>query len=406
VGATNNSLGSITYSSGNNNANNPSALNFSDDGGVFFSTRNTAGRLNFTREANFSQNVFFNSTISSLTASINGTVTSTTSTATGSTLNSSSFLANGILGGFTTNSSTPSVHYRTSGSGVRTGIINTGTVGGTGTNGSYSNISFTGGTGTGFIANVTVSGGAVTVITPTNRGVNYSVGDVLSGAITGGTATFTITSVDFTGNSVYQFFDESTIVDAKSINSYNSFGGTPTINITSTQAGLLRGFYWNPTLTNLGSFGHLAIHAVSGSNVFGHTSLSSSTTRMQVRGIGTGSGKVVTFEDNTGVERLGVTDAGSISVTKATNTTAGDAATINAVAGTFRKDNSGSTFTLTNSFISSTSIVVCTLVTTGITTGYQISVQAGSGSATITFETAGVAAAPSANCDVNFIVLN
>lgn len=88
------------------------------------------------------------------------------------------------------------------------------------------------------------------------------------------------------------------------------------------------------------------------------------------------------------------------------NTTAGDAATINASAGRFRKDNSGSTFTLTNSFISSNSIILLTLVTTGITTGYQLSVQAGSGSATITFETAGVGAAPSANCDVDFIVIN
>lgn len=88
------------------------------------------------------------------------------------------------------------------------------------------------------------------------------------------------------------------------------------------------------------------------------------------------------------------------------NTTAGDAATINSISGRFRKDASGSTFTLTNSFITANSIIICTRVTSGITTGYDIVAVAGSGSATITFETAGVAAAPSANCDVNFWIIN
>lgn len=88
------------------------------------------------------------------------------------------------------------------------------------------------------------------------------------------------------------------------------------------------------------------------------------------------------------------------------DTTAGDSATINAIAGRFRKDTTGTTFTLTNSYITANSIVLLTLVTAGITTGNQLSVQAGAGSATITFETAGVGAAPSANCDVNFMVIN
>jgi len=91
---------------------------------------------------------------------------------------------------------------------------------------------------------------------------------------------------------------------------------------------------------------------------------------------------------------------------KGINTTAGDGATIDSHTGRFRKDTSGSSFTLTNSYITTNSIVVLTLVTTGITAGYQLSVQAGSGTATITFETAGVGAAPNANCDVNFWVIN
>lgn len=83
-----------------------------------------------------------------------------------------------------------------------------------------------------------------------------------------------------------------------------------------------------------------------------------------------------------------------------------DSATIDQLAGRFRKDSSRSTFTLTNSFITANSIILLTLVTAGITAGNQLSVQAGVGSATITFQTAGVNAAPSANCDVNFLIIN
>ena len=88
------------------------------------------------------------------------------------------------------------------------------------------------------------------------------------------------------------------------------------------------------------------------------------------------------------------------------NTTAGDSATINSVAGRFRKDASGTTFTLTNSYITANSIILLTNTTAGITTGNQLSVVAGSGSAVITFETDGVAAAPNANMDINFWVIN
>jgi hypothetical protein len=95
-----------------------------------------------------------------------------------------------------------------------------------------------------------------------------------------------------------------------------------------------------------------------------------------------------------------------LKLTSGINTTAGDAATINAQSGRFRKDATGSSFILTNAYITANSIIVLTNVTTGITTGNQLSIQAGSGSATITFETSGVAAAPSANMDVNFILIN
>lgn len=97
---------------------------------------------------------------------------------------------------------------------------------------------------------------------------------------------------------------------------------------------------------------------------------------------------------------------GSLNLSPGINTTAGDSATINKTAGRFRKDTTGTTFTLTNSYITANSIILLTLVTAGLTTGNQLSVVAGAGSATITFETAGVAAAPSANADVNFLIIN
>lgn len=104
-----------------------------------------------------------------------------------------------------------------------------------------------------------------------------------------------------------------------------------------------------------------------------------------------------------------LTDIRPISITfsnTAINTTAGDAATINGSAGRFRKDASGSTFTLTNSFINANTIISLTFASDLGITGNQISVVAGSGSAVITFWTAGVAAAPAANQDVNFVIIN
>lgn len=84
------------------------------------------------------------------------------------------------------------------------------------------------------------------------------------------------------------------------------------------------------------------------------------------------------------------------------DTTAGDSATINKAAGRFRKDATGATFTLTNSFISANSIVLLTPANAAIdATATSWTVSAGSGSATITFN-----AAPTSNFDMNFLVIN
>jgi hypothetical protein len=82
------------------------------------------------------------------------------------------------------------------------------------------------------------------------------------------------------------------------------------------------------------------------------------------------------------------------------NTTAGDSATIDAISGRFRKDTSGATFTLTNSFINANSIILLTMVQLDATATRAV-VSATSGSATITFD-----AAPTSNLDVNFLVIN
>jgi hypothetical protein len=82
------------------------------------------------------------------------------------------------------------------------------------------------------------------------------------------------------------------------------------------------------------------------------------------------------------------------------DTTAGDAATINKAAGRFRKDATGTTFTLTNSYITANSTVMLTLATSDVT-ALSMAVAAGAGTATITFN-----AAPTGNTDVNFFVIN
>lgn len=69
------------------------------------------------------------------------------------------------------------------------GAILTGTISNTGsayTDGTYTATPLTGGTGTGAIATIVVSGGVVTSVTITSPGINYSVGDILTAIVPGG----------------------------------------------------------------------------------------------------------------------------------------------------------------------------------------------------------------------------
>lgn len=90
-----------------------------------------------------------------------------------------------------------------------------------------------------------------------------------------------------------------------------------------------------------------------------------------------------------------------IALDKTIDTTAGDSATINSIAGRFRKDTTGATFTLTNSYITANSIIILTLASDPGLASSAIFVVAGAGSAVITFQTI-----PLANTDVNFFIIN
>lgn len=54
-----------------------------------------------------------------------------------------------------------------------------------GTDGTYAGVALTGGSGTSATANITISGGAVTVVTFVNPGIGYSVGNTLSASVGG-----------------------------------------------------------------------------------------------------------------------------------------------------------------------------------------------------------------------------
>jgi hypothetical protein len=60
------------------------------------------------------------------------------------------------------------------------------------TNGTYTNVALTGGTGTGAQATITVAGGVVTAVVITANGINYTVGDELTYALPGGGTNFKI----------------------------------------------------------------------------------------------------------------------------------------------------------------------------------------------------------------------
>jgi len=64
------------------------------------------------------------------------------------------------------------------------------------TNGTYYNVSLSGGTGNSASATIVVSGGIVTSVTLVSKGCYYAVGDSLTAAIIGGTVAITVTTIN------------------------------------------------------------------------------------------------------------------------------------------------------------------------------------------------------------------
>jgi hypothetical protein len=97
---------------------------------------------------------------------------------------------------------------------------------------------------------------------------------VLSGTITGGTATITLTQPDFASNYIVGIDDSTSLTDAKSQNNYFIVNNSRTVNITSGQAGRYGGLRWNPTISSIGSFLEvpISIETTTAKNGFGTAS--------------------------------------------------------------------------------------------------------------------------------------
>ncbi len=87
---------------------------------------------------------------------------------------------------------------------------------------------------------------------------------------------------------------------------------------------------------------------------------------------------------------------------KVIDVTAGDAATIDSPTGRFRKDNSGTSFTLTNAYVTANSILLLTPANAAIdATATHWTADKGAGTVTITFN-----AAPTSDFNMDFLVIN
>ncbi len=138
----------------------------------------------------------------------------------------------------------------------RTGQVLGGViVGGSGyTDGTYLNCQMTGGTGTLFYATITVAGGAVTVVTPTNLGYGYTIGDVCSSSDSrlgaGSSFTYTVNDLDINTSTHYAGYRfRATIQDPTSNYEFTGYLSNPILNFTGTNTAKFRAFYHNPSYT-------------------------------------------------------------------------------------------------------------------------------------------------------------
>ena len=107
-----------------------------------------------------------------------------------------------------------------------TGGVNVVTIGNAGsgyTNGTYSYIALTGGSGTGATATVVVSGGAVTSVTIQNRGTGYVVGNTLSATIPAGSGFALVVQSTMSFVSLYQHEIGTDAIKNEQVLAINSF---------------------------------------------------------------------------------------------------------------------------------------------------------------------------------------
>ena len=124
---------------------------------------------------------------------------------------------------------------------------------------------------------VTTSGGAIISVNFYVSGAysfnyNFAVGDTIRflGLPNGSGGYVLVTSV--TGGSANGFNYMSTINDSTSATHYNSFTSNPTITTGIRFSGKIRGFYYNPTITQIGNGTAIGFENVVGNNYLNTTS--------------------------------------------------------------------------------------------------------------------------------------
>ena len=165
-------------------------------------------------------------------------------------------------------------------SSYKGGIISAGsiTTGGSGyTDGSYTNVPLTGGTGGGAIANITVSGGAVTSVAIISNAsswarTGYKTGDVLSASAadiggTGSGFTYTVSAVDWSNSYSTSFQGNSPLTMSNGNLTFKTFYDRGTVNQLTGATGYAVSFEDNRTITaavNLYSFISRPVKALGG----------------------------------------------------------------------------------------------------------------------------------------------
>jgi hypothetical protein len=131
------------------------------------------------------------------------------------------------------------------------------------TNGSYSNVAISGGSGTGLVVSFNVSGGIVTVtnIGTSNTSRDYIQGETVTASFGGGTG-FTAT-VNLRTDPVIAF-NANDIFNSTHSDPYIAYNGTPKIIQTGAASGDVRCLFWNPDLTGGLSGRNLFLWGVTG----------------------------------------------------------------------------------------------------------------------------------------------